>query len=124
MGAGLAADILPALSPNVTIFMHVSALQRTPSGGLVRRRLSSIFAIAAVTAAAIAGGCANPQVDLQQWDEIQAIQANISELKSYTNELEQLIDSLNKVILRQDTALRLIVDFTGAQVPGYKSQGG
>ena len=89
----------------------------------MRRRISSVLTIAAVTGAAIAGGCANPQVDLQQWDEIQAIQSSISELKTYTNELEQLIDSLNKVILKQDTALQLLVDFTGAQVPAYKKQG-
>ena len=94
------------------------------TGGIVRRRLSSILAVTAVTAAAIAGGCTSPQVDLAQWDEIQALQASVSELKTYTNELELLIDSLNKVMLRQDTALRLIVDFTGAQVPAYREKGG
>jgi hypothetical protein len=90
----------------------------------VRRQHSSLLAIAAVAGAAIAGGCSNPQVELQQWDEIQALQANVSELRSYAGELEMLIDSLNRVMLRQDTALRLLVDFTGAQVPAYKSKGG
>ena len=90
----------------------------------MRRRHSSILAIAGVAGAAIAGACAAPGVDLQQWDEIQALQASVSELKSYTNELETMIDSLNRVMLRQDTALRLIVDFTGATVPAYKEKGG
>ena len=90
----------------------------------MRRQLSSIVALVAVIGAAVAGGCTNQAVDLQQWDEIQALQANVSELKSYTGELEMLIDSLNRVMLRQDTALRLIVDFTGAQVPAYKEKGG
>jgi hypothetical protein len=89
----------------------------------VRRRISSIVAIATVTGAAIAGGCTNQQVDFMQWDEIQALQASVTELKSYAGELEMLIDSLNKVMLRQDTALRLIVDFTGAQVPAYRPKG-
>ncbi len=89
----------------------------------MRRQLSSILTIAAVTGAAVAGGCANPQVELQQWDEIQALQANVSELRTYAGELELLIDSLNRVMLRQDTALRLIVDFTGAQVPAYRPKG-
>jgi hypothetical protein len=90
----------------------------------VRRRFSSVLAIICVTGAAIAGACSSPQVDLQQWDEIQALQASVSELKTYTNELEMLIDSLNRVMLRQDTALRLIVDFTGAAVPAYREKGG
>lgn len=90
----------------------------------MRRRLSTIVALIVVTGAAVAGGCTNQQVDLQQWDEIQALQASVSELRSYANELETLIDSLNKVMLRQDTALRLIVDFTGAQVPAYRPKGG
>lgn len=90
----------------------------------MRQRHSSILLIAAVTGAAIAGACAQPGVELQQWDEIQALQASVSELKTYTNELESMIDSLNRVMLRQDTALRLIVDFTGAAVPAYKDKGG
>jgi hypothetical protein len=103
---------------------RIGVTTHTNFGGKVRRRLNSVLAITAVIGAAIAGGCSNPKVDLQQWDEIQALQASVGELRSYTGELEMLIDSLNKVVLRQDTALRLIVDFTGAQVPAYKSPGG
>lgn len=90
----------------------------------MRLRFSPITVVAFVAGAATVGACANPRVDLEQWDELQTIQNSISELKTYTNDLELLIDSLNKVVMRQDSALRLIVDFTGAQVPAYKSQGG
>ena len=82
-----------------------------------------ILPIVAVAAAGVAGACTNPEVEAKQWDEIQAIAATVQELKTYANDLELIIDSLNKIVLRQDTALRLIVDFTGAQVPGYKPPG-
>lgn len=90
----------------------------------MRRRSSYLWAIALVTSAAILGSCTDPRVDLQQWDEIQALQASVAELKGYTGELQTQIDSLTRILQRQDTALRLIVDFTGAQVPAYKSPGG
>lgn len=89
----------------------------------MRRKLTSILAITAVVGAAAAGACANPRVDLQQWDEIQGLQNSVSELKTYSNELEGVIDSLNKILMRQDTAIRLLVDFTGAQVPAYRKGG-
>jgi hypothetical protein len=79
--------------------------------------------IAAVAAAALAGACVSPEVELQQWDEIQALQATVNEMKAYQNDMETLIDSLNRMVLKQDTALRLIVDFTGAQVPAYRPPG-
>ena len=80
----------------------------------------SVVVIAVLVTAGAAGACASPDVQLKQWDEIQALSASITELRAYTSDLETRMDSLNKVVLRQDTALRLIVDFTGAQVPGYR----
>jgi len=73
-----------------------------------------------IAAAAVLGSCASPQTELKQWDEIQAVSATVNELKAYTSDLESLVDSLQKIVARQDTALRIIVDFTGAQVPAYK----
>ena len=84
--------------------------------GAVRPALVAL----ALVAAGVAGACSSPQIETKQWDEIQALGASISELKAYNNELETRIDSLNRVVLRQDTALRVIVEFTGAQVPGYR----
>jgi hypothetical protein len=90
----------------------------------VRRKHIAVIPVSVIGAAALIGGCVNTEVEVQQWDEIQALQNSVTELRTYTSELELLIDSLNKVMLRQDTALRLIVDFTGAQVPAYRPPGG
>jgi hypothetical protein len=76
--------------------------------------------ILAVAAAAVAGSCSSPETELKQWDEIRALEASLNELRGYTSDLETLVDSLNRIMLRQDTALRIIVDFTGAQVPAYR----
>src|SRR4029079_18462282 len=84
------------------------------------RIVSSILTLAGLAGAAVLGSCARPQTELKQWDEIQAVTASVNELKAYTSDLESLVDSLQKVVARQDSALRIIVDFTGAQVPAYR----
>lgn len=66
--------------------------------------------------------CTNPDVQLKQEDEIQQVAESVNQLRTEIAGLESTIDSLNAVILKQDTALRLIVDFTGAQVPSYRKQ--
>jgi hypothetical protein len=90
----------------------------------VRRKPIALLPVTVIAAAALTGACMDAEVEVQQWDEIQALQNSVSELRTYAGELELLIDSLNRVMLRQDTALRLIVDFTGAQVPAYRPPGG
>jgi hypothetical protein len=89
----------------------------------VRSRIRAFALLTAVAAAGIVGACANPEIEAKQWDEIQILSQTVSELRTYANDLELMIDSINKIMLRQDTALRLIVDFTGAQVPAYKTPG-
>ena len=84
------------------------------------RTIRPLVTIVALVAAGAVGACSNPELEAQQWDEIQNLSAGIAELKGYASDLEFRVDSLSKMVLRQDTALRLIVDFTGAQVPGYR----
>jgi hypothetical protein len=71
-------------------------------------------------AGVVASGCSNPEVAAKEWDEIQTVEQNMTELRSYNAELETSLDSLRKIVARQDSALRIIVDFTGAQVPAYR----
>jgi hypothetical protein len=95
-------------------------------GGPVRRsiRVIHVFRISSVILAGgvlvAAAGCQSPEVAAKQWEEIQTAEQSVADLRSYTAELESSIDSLRKVVARQDSALRIIVDFTGAQVPGYR----
>jgi hypothetical protein len=86
----------------------------------VRHTIRPLVAVAVLVSACVVGACTNPEVATKQWDEIQTLSASITELKAYSSDLESRLDSLNKIVARQDTALRLIVDFTGAQVPGYR----
>jgi len=65
-------------------------------------------------------GCLNPALETKQWDEIQATEQTMLELRGYVQDLETLVDSLRNVDMKQDSALRTLVDFTGAQVPAYK----
>lgn len=65
-------------------------------------------------------GCMNPEIETKQWDEIQAAAQTVQELRGYVQDLETLVDSLRNVDMKQDSALRTLVDFTGAQVPAYK----
>ena len=76
--------------------------------------------LAIITAAGALGACISPEVEAKQWDEIQALSATVTDLRAYTGDLEGLVDSLHKIVLRQDTAIRILVDFTGAQVPSYR----
>jgi len=62
----------------------------------------------------------NPALETKQWDEIQATTQTMQELRTYVQDLETLVDSLRNVDMKQDSALRTLVDFTGAQVPAYK----
>lgn len=79
-----------------------------------------VYSLVIVCSALAAGNCTNPQVELQQMDAIKANEEALTELRTYVGDLESEIDSLRSVALKQDTALRLIVDFTGAQVPSYR----
>ena len=65
-------------------------------------------------------GCVSPEVEAKQWDEIQAVSQTVTDLRTYIGDLEQMVDSLRRLSAKQDTAIRLIVDFTGAIVPGYR----
>lgn len=80
---------------------------------LIRVGISLVLALAF-------GGCASTQVELKQWDELQNVQQSVTELRGYTSELESTVDSLTKIVARQDSALRVLVDFTGAQIPAYR----
>lgn len=75
--------------------------------------------VLAIAACAVAG-CTNPEIEAQQWDEIQTVAQTVTEMRQYLSDLEGRVDSLRGVTAKQDTALRLIVDFTGANVPGYR----
>jgi hypothetical protein len=83
----------------------------------VRRRLPLIAFLAVVLALS---GCMNTELETRQWDEIQQMQTALDEIRTYTGDLERLVDSLRKMTLKQDTAIRLLADFTGAIVPGYR----
>ena len=82
----------------------------------------SFMPIMAVAASGLAGGCMNPEVEAKQWDEIQAVAATVTELKTYNSDLETLVDSLHRVVAKQDSAIRVLIEFTGAQVPAYRQQ--
>ena len=84
------------------------------------RAIRPLVTVVALVTAGVVGACTNPELETKQWIEIQALGASVTELKAYTSDLETLVDSLHRMVLRQDTALRLLVDFTGAQVPGYR----
>jgi hypothetical protein len=63
----------------------------------------------------------NPEVETKQWDQIQTVEQNLNDLRSNIAELSSTVDSLTHIVARQDSALRVIVDFTGAYVPAYRS---
>jgi hypothetical protein len=86
----------------------------------VLRTIGPIITIVVLVSVGVVGACTNPEIENRQWNEIQTLSASITELKAYASDLESRVDSLHTIVLRQDTALRLIVDFTGAQVPGYR----
>ena len=83
----------------------------------MRRRLPALSFVAVVFALS---GCMNTELEARQWDEIQQMQATLDEIRTYTGDLERLVDSLRTTALKQDTAIRLLADFTGAIVPGYR----
>ncbi|HKS07882.1 MAG TPA: hypothetical protein VJR92_16380 [Gemmatimonadaceae bacterium] len=83
----------------------------------MRRRLPLISFLAVVFTLS---GCMNTELETRQWDEIQQLQAAMDEMRTYTGDLERLVDSLKKTAFKQDTAIRLLADFTGAIVPGYR----
>lgn len=83
----------------------------------MRRTSRSLAPIAVLLAMS---GCMNPAIEAKQWDEIQAVSQTMLELRTYVQDLEALVDSLRNVDMKQDSALRTIVDFTGAHVPAYK----
>jgi hypothetical protein len=83
----------------------------------VRRNPRSLWPVAVLLAMS---GCMNPEVEAKQWDEIQATNQTVLEMRQYVQDLETLVDSLRNVDMKQDSALRTLVDFTGAQVPAYK----
>jgi hypothetical protein len=67
-------------------------------------------------------GCRNPELEAAIAEEITSLNNTVLELRTYTGELQSAVDSLRTVIEKQDKALRLIVDFTGAAVPDYRGQ--
>lgn len=81
-----------------------------------------LFMLTPVGIALAFSGCMNPELEARQWDEIQTLQTTVTELTTYTNDLNAALDSLRRVTAKQDTALRLLTDFTGAIVPGYRAQ--
>lgn len=83
------------------------------------RQRTTVAILAALSLGA--GSCMNPEVEAKQWDEIQATIQSIQDIRTYLGELEMTLDSMRAVLAKQDTALRLIVDFTGTQVPSYRS---
>ena len=83
----------------------------------MRRNSRSLWPVAVLLAMS---GCLNPALETKQWDEIQATEQTMLELRGYVQDLETLVDSLRNVDMKQDSALRTLVDFTGAQVPAYK----
>lgn len=78
--------------------------------------------VAIVAIALIPNGCMNPELEARQWDEIQTLQNTVSDMQTRAGDLEVLVDSLKKVTAKQDTALRLLADFTGAIIPGYRNE--
>ena len=68
------------------------------------------------TALALAG-CTNPEREAQLMSELIAMGDALNETRSYTADLELRIDSLVRVVSRQDTALVRLAEFTGAQIP-------
>ena len=84
----------------------------------MRRRLP----ILSLVAMCALGGCVNSDLEARQWDEIQQMQTTLTDMQTYVGDLERLIDSLRKMTVRQDTAIRLLADFTGAIVPGYRQE--
>lgn len=84
------------------------------------RRSSRALVVAVLSVSAGVGACMNPELEARQWEEIQNVSSEVVGLRDYTGALEDMVDSLRRVIARQDTAIRLLVDFTGAHVPGFR----
>jgi hypothetical protein len=95
--------------------MHCNA--QPPEAIPVRRftRLSTLLLLALLPSS-----CTNAELEARQWDEIQQLQTTIVDLRAEAGDLVRLVDSLTRQAARQDTAIRLLADFTGAIVPGYR----
>jgi hypothetical protein len=90
-------------------------LQPFPEGFV--RRFRQFFVAGGLIACS---GCINPEVEARQWDEIQNAVQTATDARTYVGDLEATVDSLRGVVAKQDSAIRILADFTGAIVPGYR----
>jgi len=81
-------------------------------------RRSSPFPVIIVVAASVLGACMNPEIQARQIEEIQIVAQEVAELRGYMSDVDVVLDSLRRVVARQDTAIRLLADFTGVPLPG------
>jgi hypothetical protein len=86
-----------------------------PIGPLSSSRVARVAVL--VGLALVGTSCTNPEREAQLLSEISAMGDALNDTRSYVADLESRVDSLVRVLSRQDTALVRLSEFTGVQIP-------
>jgi hypothetical protein len=80
-------------------------------------RVASLKSLTVLAVALAAAGCTNPEREAQLLTEIMQMGEALNDTRAYTADLELRVDSLVRVVTRQDSALVRLSEFTGVQIP-------